>query len=500
MYTTLWIIIALQIFMGALDTLLHHEFLEKLAWRKSQASELKLHALRNLFYAVIFLGLGTLQPGGLWAFAVIILLGFEFLITLRDFAEEDMTRKLPISERLLHTIITANYGIVLALLIPVLWGWAQNPTGLEFTSYGVWTGLMAISAIAVFILAIRDFHASNRLGRLIERKLSALIPKGDKPQTILITGGTGFIGRRLIPALQSAGHNVIVITRNAAKANLPAPITLIESFDHIAAHQHIDIVINLAGESLSNGLWTAKKRKAIRDSRIGLTQDLLAMLTRLDQKPDLLINGSAIGVYGVHPQGPQDEDSEIQIDGTFSQELCLDWEAQAYKAQGLGLRVACLRIGMVLDRDGAALQQILIPTELGGGAKFGNGKQMMSWISRDDLVGMIGHIIANPSLSGPINGVSPLPITNAAFTKAVASALYRPSLVSIPKLIMNALGGLGREILMADHSIHPKAALESGYAFMDTDIDIFMKAHLRGVKTAKEHSLDLSKPVSDMAG
>ena len=500
MYTTLWIIIALQIFMGALDTLLHHEFLEKLAWRKSQASELKLHAFRNLFYALIFLGLGTLQPGGLWAYAVIILLGFEFLITLRDFAEEDMTRKLPISERLLHTVITANYGIVLALLIPVLWGWAQNPTGLDLTAYGFWSVLMALSAIAVFILAIRDFHAAIRLGKLSERKLSTLIPKSLKPRTILITGGTGFIGRRLIPALQNAGHSVIVMTRNAAKANLPAPITLIESFDDIAAHQRIDIVINLAGESLSNGLWTPKKRKAIRDSRIGLTQGLLAMLTRLDQKPDLLINGSAIGVYGVHPHGPQSEDSDIQIDGTFSQKLCLDWEAQAYKAQAMGLRVACLRIGMVLDRDGAALQQMLVPTELGGGAKFGNGKQMMSWISRDDLVGMIGHIIINPSLNGPINGGSPRPITNAAFTKAVASALYRLSLVSIPRFIMNALGGLGREILMADQSIYPKAAMESGYAFMDTDIDIFMKTHLRGVKTTQSRAIDASKPLTDMAG
>lgn len=485
MYTVLWIVIALQIFMGALDTLLHHEFMEKLAWRKSQASELKLHALRNVFYAVIFLGLGTVQPGGLWAYAVIILLGFEFLITLRDFAEEDMTRKLPISERLLHTIITANYGIVLALLIPVLWGWAQNPTGLALTTYGLWTALMALSAAAVFILGIRDFHAAKRLSRLTERKPSALISNSTKPQTILITGGTGFIGRRLIPALQSAGHSVIVLTRNAATAKLPAPVTLIENLAQISVDQKIDIVINLAGEPLSNRLWTPKKRKAIRDSRIGLTQDLLAMLASLDETPELLINGSAIGVYGVTPQGIQDETTDIQIGTTFSQKLCLDWEAEAYKAKAMGLRVACLRIGMVLDRDGAALQQVLIPTELGGGAKFGNGKQMMSWISRDDLVGMIGHIIATSNLCGPVNGVAPHPVTNAAFTKAVASALYRPSLVSIPKFVMNALGGLGREILMADQSIHPKAAMESGYKFMDTDIDAFMREHLRGTPSPK---------------
>ena len=135
---------------------------------------------------------------------------------------------------------------------------------------------------------------------------------------------------------------------------------------------------------------------------------------------------------------------------------------------------------MVLDRDGAALRQVLIPTELGGGATFGNGKQMMSWISRDDIVGMIGHIMATPNLEGPVNGVSPTPITNTEFTKAVASALYRPTLVSIPRFVMNALGGLGREILMADQTIYPTASLQSGYEFMDTDINAFIREQLRG--------------------
>ena len=482
MYTALWIFIAVQIFMGALDTLLHHEFTEKLAWRKSQQNELRLHAIRNIFYAIVFLGLGTVQPGGLWAYGIMAVLTTELIITLRDFAEEDMTRKLPISERLLHTVITANYGIVLALLAPILWGWGQSPTGLTPVSYGYWSLMMIVSAFAVFILGIRDFHASKRLARLTERDVAKLIPNSGEPKTILITGGTGFIGRRLIPASQQAGHTIIVVTRNAETASLPAPITLIESFGQLKAEQKIDVIINLAGEALSNGLWTPKKRKAIRESRIGLTQKLLAMIERLEHKPELLINGSAIGIYGVTPDGPQDETNTIQIDGTFSQRLCLDWEA---KAQALGLRVVTLRIGMVLDRHGAALQQVLIPTELGGGARFGNGTQMMSWISRDDLIGMIGHIMREPQISGPVNGVSPRPITNAVFTKAVATALYRPSLVSIPKFIMNGLGGLGREILMADQDIRPKAALATEYQFMDTDIDVFMREQLRGQNPLK---------------
>ena len=480
MHTALWIIIAIQIFMGALDTLLHHEFMEKLAWRKSQARELKLHAIRNVFYAVIFLGLGTVQPGGMWAYGIMILLALEFLITLRDFAEEDLTRKLPMSERLLHTIITANYGVVLALLAPVLWSWAKSPTALIPTTYGLWTAMLVLSAAAVFILGIRDLHASRRLGRLTERGDAALIPRGQIPKTILITGGTGFIGCRLIPALQHAGHDIIVLTRNAAKSKLPAPVTLIESFDQIKDTQKVDAIINFAGESLSNGLWTPAKRKVIRESRIGLTQDLLAMTARLNKKPELLINGSAIGVYGVTPKGPSDEDSKIDDDETFSQRLCLDWEDTALEAETMDIRTVLLRIGMVLDRHGAALQQVLVPTELGGGAKFGNGKQIVSWISRDDIVGLIGHILRAPDLRGPVNAVGPNPVTNGAYTKAVAKALYRPSLVSIPRFVMNALGGLGREILMADQEILPKRALESGYQFLDTDINAFLQEHLRG--------------------
>lgn len=489
MYTALWIIIAFQIFMGALDTLLHHEFMEKLAWRKSQRDELKLHAIRNVFYAVIFLGLGTLQPGGLWAYGIIFIIVCEFFITLRDFAEEDLTRKLPMSERLLHTVITGNYGIVMALLIPVLWGWGKEPTALIPTSYGFWTVMMVFSAIAVFILGMRDFHAAKRLGRLTERETATLIPRAQTSKTILITGGTGFIGRRLIPALQQAGHEIIVLTRNAAAAKLPAPVTLIESFDQIKNTQTIDIIINFAGESLSNGLWTPKKRKTIRESRIGLTQDLLAMAARLDVKPELLINGSAIGVYGVMPKETCDEDSVIDVDETFSQRLCLDWEEAALKAEALGIRTVLLRIGMVLDRNGAALQQMLVPTELGGGATFGDGKQMVSWISRDDVVGLVGHLLGAPDLRGPVNAVGPTPVTNRAYTKALAKALYRPSLVSIPRFVMNALGGLGREILMADQDIRPKRALESGYEFMDTYIDIFLQEHLRGLVKEETHGL-----------
>jgi len=482
MYTALWIFITLQIIMGGTDTLFHHELTEKLAWRPKQANELRLHAIRNIFYAVIFFGLATVQPGGIWAYIIITALLIEFLITLRDFVEEDLTRKLPISERMLHTILTANYGVVLALLIPVMWKWGKDPTGLIQAWHGYWSLFLIFGAIVVFILGLRDFHATARLPKLYRRPVKDLIAKIDTPKTVLMTGGTGFIGRRLIPVLQYAGYKIIVLTRNSCTADLPAPISYVEDLDQILNEDKIDIVINFAGEALSTGLWTSKKKTAIIESRIGLTQKLNSMIDRLTHKPELLLNGSAIGVYGVNPENDMNEATQIKIDGTFSQKLCLDWEAEALKAERHSRRVVLFRIGMVLDRDGAALRQLLIPTEFGGGATFGKGDQFMSWITRDDIVGIIGHIIQTPNISGPVNGVSPTPITNEVFTKAVAKTLYRPTLVRIPKFLIRAMGGLGREILLADQKIFPKVALETAYVFKDPDIATAMMKQLRAEK------------------
>ena len=479
MYTVLWIFITLQIVMGGTDTLYHHEFTEKLAWRESQTHELRLHAIRNVFYALIFLGLATVQPGGIWAYAIIIALCVEFLITLWDFVEEDLTRKLPITERLLHTILTANYGVVLALLIPVLWTWAQSPTGLERSWYGYWSVFLIFGAVAVFILGLRDFHAMRRLQRLFRRPATELIKKITIRKTVLMTGGTGFIGQRLVPALQEAGYDVIVLTRNSQKASLPAPIRYIENLNQIGSDEKIEIIVNFAGEALSTGFWTADKKKAIVESRVGLTQRLNQFIERLDNKPELLLNGSAIGAYGVNPIKGADETTPIDVDGAFSQKLCLDWEAEALNAKAHGLRVILLRIGMVLDRDGAALRQILIPTEFGGGATFGKGRKYMSWITRDDLVGMIGHVMQKANIEGIVNGVGPNPVTNKTFTRAVAKALYRPTLIGIPEFALRALGGLGREILLADQKLYPKVAQQTGYIFKDPLIDEAMRQQLR---------------------
>lgn len=478
MTLTLWIFIAIQMAMGALDTLYHHQFTERLAWRESQAGELKLHAIRNIAYAVAFTVLAVFQPGGLFAIGLILLLVAEVGVTLRDFAEEDLTRKLPVTERLLHTLMTANYGVVLALLIPVLIGWSKNATTLAPVWYGYWSLFLLVGAMAVTVFAARDFHAALRLPKLHRRPAAALHLKGPR-KTWLITGGTGFIGRRLIDALQIGGHDIIVLTRNAATAALPAPVTLITDLDQIPTERRIDNVVNFAGEALAQGLWTTARRAEFRRSRIETTRALGRLFDRLHHRPTVLINGSAIGVYGVAPAGPVDEFTQLGKDDSFAQHLCLDWEAEAEKLRRPETRVVTLRIGMVLDRDGGALAQLLVPTELGGGATFGRGNIMMSWITRDDLVRMIQFAAHTPQIEGPLNGTAPTPVSNRVFTKAVAQALYRPTWVSIPAVFIKLMGGLGQEILLADQDIRPRKALVNGFTFIDPEITNAMLAHLR---------------------
>src|SRR5580692_3188506 len=173
--TLLWILISIQIAMGAFDTFYHHEMTERLAWRPSQRQELRLHGVRNILYALLFLTLGWLEVDGLWAVLIIVVLIAEVVITLMDFVEEDLSRKLPASERINHTLLALNYGAILVLLMPVLIEWAGHPTGIDFVSYGTWSLLAAASAFGVVVFGMRDLAAAKRLARLSEASSEGLV-------------------------------------------------------------------------------------------------------------------------------------------------------------------------------------------------------------------------------------------------------------------------------------------------------------------------------------
>ncbi|MEM7768608.1 MAG: TIGR01777 family oxidoreductase [Pseudomonadota bacterium] len=470
----LWILIGLQMAMGAFDILFHHELTERLAWRKSQRHELQLHGVRNLFYAVIFAGLGFVQVYGVLALAVIAVLVAEVGITLKDFVEEDRSRKLPASERVTHTLLALNYGAILALLLPVLVGWVGQPVGIATVNHGWWSVLCAVGGAGCLLFGVRDLAAAARLGRMGERAAAGLIDPAAGPRTVLVTGGTGFIGGRLVAALVGAGDRVIVLTRDAkgAMETLPAPVRLVTGLDQIGNDERIHAIVNLAGQPVAGFLWTAQYRRKVYRSRIRLTRQVIGLIERLETKPDVLVSGSAIGVYGVSPTGAQRENSAIVEDGSFAQRLCLAWEREARRAEGLArVRTVKLRIGLVLGTDGGPLSQMLVPFEFGLGGQFGNGTHTMSWISRDDLVRLIGFAMANDRVRGPLNGTAPFPTDNRSFTQALGNALGRPAVLPAPRWALEALGGdLAREILLADQEVLPRAAIAAGFVFIDPEL------------------------------
>lgn len=469
----LWAAILAQMAMGAFDTLYHHEGTERLAWRPDQQLELRLHGMRNLAYAVLFAMLGWTQPHGAWAVGLIVLMGGELFITLWDFIEEDRTRKLPATERVTHTLLTLNYGVVLALLVPWLMEMAEQPTVLVPVRYGIISWLCAIAAVGVVISGLRDLAAARRCPHLRREQPARLAETLKGCRAILVTGGTGFIGARLVAALAGAGHDVTVLTRNRDKA-LPlsetGPVRIVTSLDEIADDTRVDAVVNLAGEPISDSPWTKAKRIRIIRSRLAVTHDVLRLIRRLDHRPEVLVSGSAIGWYGLRGDQMLTEDNL----GTpcFSRRVCVAWERAARKAEALGVRTILLRTGLVLDNDGGMLARMLAPFEFGLGGPFGTGRHWMSWIHRDDLVRMIVHCIAAPEVSGPVNGTAPEPVTNRDFTKALGRALHRPAIIPVPAWpLQKLLGGFAEELLLSGQRVYPETALRSGFTFQYETIE-----------------------------
>jgi uncharacterized protein len=465
MTSLLWTLIAIQIATGMFDTFYHHEFTQRLAWRPSQRHELELHSVRNMFYALLFLVLGWLEVHGIFAMSVIAVLVAEIVITLMDFVEEDLSRKLPPSERINHTLLAINYGAILVLLLPVLIHWAMQPTGLKSAYAGLLSIAATASAIGAAVFGARDFAASRRLARMTAASARDLVEKLSGRQTVLVTGATGFVGRRLVAALTGAGHQVIALVRNPAKTDMPPPpVTLITDLDQLASVTAIDAIVNLAGEPIGNGLWTAAKRRKILESRTAMTAHIVGLIARLDCKPAVLVSGSAVGWYGLWQDQVLTESARSH--GCFSHELCDTWENAARSAAEHGVRVVYLRIGLVLGTDGGLVSRMLTPFEFGLGGPLGSGRQWMSWIERDDLVRLIAHVIATPDLSGPINATAPIPVTNSTFTAELARRLHRPAVLRVPSALLRRIGGdFANELLLGGQRVLPNKALSHGFVF-----------------------------------
>jgi hypothetical protein len=365
------------------------------------------------------------------------------------------------------------------------------PTEIAPAYHGVWSWFSSLAAMGVAGLGVRDLAAARRTSGIKSSDPAPLASALTERHAILVTGGTGFVGSRLVAALVTAGHEVTVLTSaRAHAADLPAPIRVITSLDQIADDARLDAIVNLAGEPISNGLWTKRKRRRILRSRLETTRAITGLIGRLEVAPSVLVNGSAIGWYGLRMDETLDETAAGA--DCFSGAVCVRWERAAMEAAALGVRVVALRAGLVLAAEGGILSRMLTPFEFGLGGPFGAGRQWMSWVHRDDLVRLIVHAIATPSLVGPVNATAPNPVTNAAFSKALGRALKRPALLAVPTaLVRRGLGDFAEELLLGGQRVVPRAALESGFRFIYPGLDEALAAIVGQARAKVEGSRDL---------
>ena len=218
--------------------------------------------------------------------------------------------------------------------------------------------------------------------------------------------------------------------------------------------------------------WTDTIKQQLRDSRLKITRSLIACLARLENKPECLISGSAIGYYGNHKDEKIDESYLSDNPLFFSQKLCMDWEHEASQAENMGIRSCYLRTGIVLGNNGGALAKMLPPFKMGVGGPMGDGQQWMSWIHIDDLIEMMLYAMQHTEISGPLNGASPLPVRNKEFSTTLGKVLKRPAFLPLPSFVVSLLmGQMGEELLLSGQHVIPKKMLDAGYQFLYSDLE-----------------------------
>lgn len=299
---------------------------------------------------------------------------------------------------------------------------------------------------------------------------------------ILITGATGLIGKVLSARLQDEGHQVRILSRRGGGAGeIGQPGTYGErqglqswrwdperECPPAGALEGVEAVVHLAGEPVASGRWTPELKQRIRDSRIIGTRKLVEGLKLMSVPPAVLVGASAVGYFG--DRGDEVLDETAPAGKGYLSEVCQEWEAEYLPAEQAGVRVAMIRIGVVLSREGGALEKMLLPFRLGLGGRLGSGRQWFPWIHIDDLVGLIHSAIFNAEIRGPLNGAAPGSVTNEGFTRSLAAALDRPVFLPVPAAAIRILVGEMAAVLLASQRVVPAAALAAGYHFKFPDV------------------------------
>jgi uncharacterized protein (TIGR01777 family) len=293
---------------------------------------------------------------------------------------------------------------------------------------------------------------------------------------VLIAGASGLVGSALIRALDAAGGEVTRLVRSPARAG---EIEWHPNNDQIdGAHlEGFDAVINLAGENIAAGRWTDDQKRKIRDSRVNGTHLLSEAIAKLKQKPKVFLCASATGIYGDRGEEALDEQSDSG--GGFLAGVCREWEQATEPAVQAGVRTVNLRFGPILAREGGMLAKLLTPFKMGMGGKVGSGKQYISWVAIDDAVDAIKMALDNESLRGPLNIVSPNPVTNEVFTKTLGHILNRPTALAMPAFAVRlAFGEMADEMLLTSQRVMPKKLTDAGYEFQQPELEGALRSHL----------------------
>lgn len=286
----------------------------------------------------------------------------------------------------------------------------------------------------------------------------------------LITGASGLIGKELQKSFRANGYELLLASRKESTDPLHVQWSIEEGFAKPEAIEGVDIVVHLAGENVSGGLrWTEEKKKAIRDSRVLGTRNVVDAISKVKHKPKVFIASSAIGFYG--ERGDEEVTESSAAGDDFLSSVCKEWEAESRRAEDAGIRTVLLRTGIVLSKDGGALATMLLPFKMGVGGVVGSGKQWMSWISLDDEIAIINFAIENENIRGALNAVSPNPVTNHEFTKTLGDVLYRPTILPLPEFAVSMIfGEMGDALLLASTKVIPKRLEDAGFEFKYPDL------------------------------
>ena len=287
---------------------------------------------------------------------------------------------------------------------------------------------------------------------------------------ILISGSHGLVGQALFASLVEDGHDVVRLVRRQHHVGSPEvewdPKHGVIDSAHL---EGFDAVVHLAGENIADSRWSTEKKRRIRESRVQGTEILSQALTRLSHPPKVFLSASAIGYYGDRGSEILDETSRPGSD--FLSNVCVQWEQATDPAAKAGIRTVKMRFGIILSSRGGALAKMLTPFRMGIGGRIGNGRQWMSWIALDDVVGAIKHSIGDVSLAGPVNFVAPNPVTNADFTRQLGRTLSRPTLFPVPEFGARlAFGEMADALLLSSQRVTPSRLNEAGYRFLELEL------------------------------